>query len=82
MSEIIHACHGEQAIRTYNTSSIHQYIYRLFLLEYAFQSRLNWIGITQINIDNTNNNTKSIEDILKSLDDNIIDTNNKDNDDF
>ena len=34
---------------------------------------------TQINIDNTNN-TKSIEDILKSLDDNIIDTNNKDDD--
>ena len=34
---------------------------------------------TQINIDNTNN-TKSIEDILKSLDDNIIDTTNKDND--
>ena len=36
---------------------------------------------TQINIDNTNNNTKSIEDILKSLDDNnIIDTTDKDND--
>ena len=36
---------------------------------------------TQINIDNTNNNTKSIEDILKSLDnDNIIDPTNKDND--
>ena len=34
---------------------------------------------TQINIDNTNN-TKSIEDILKSLDDNIIDTTNKDDD--
>ena len=34
---------------------------------------------TQINIDNTSNN-KSIEDILKSLDDNIIDTTNKDND--
>ena len=33
---------------------------------------------TQINIDNTNN-SKSIEDILKSLDDNIIDT-DKDND--
>ena len=33
---------------------------------------------TQINIDNTSNN-KSIEDILKSLDDNIIDT-DKDND--
>ena len=32
---------------------------------------------TQINIDNNTNN-KSIEDILKSLDDNIIDTNNKD----
>ena len=35
---------------------------------------------TQINIDNTNNNTKSIEDILKSLDDNIIDPTNKDDD--
>ena len=36
---------------------------------------------TQINIDNTNNNTKSIEEILKSLDDNnIIDPTNKDND--
>ena len=38
---------------------------------------------TQINIDNTNNtNTnRSIEDILKALDDNIIDTNtDKDND--
>ena len=35
---------------------------------------------TQINIDNTNNNTKSIEEILKSLDDNIIDTTNKDDD--
>ena len=32
---------------------------------------------TQINIDNTNN-TKSIEDILKSLDDNIIDTDKDD----
>ena len=32
---------------------------------------------TQINIDNTNNN-KSIEDILKSLDDNIIDTDKDD----
>ena len=35
---------------------------------------------TQINIDNTNNNTKSIEEILKSLDDNIIDPTNKDDD--
>ena len=34
---------------------------------------------TQINIDNTNN-SKSIEEILKSLDDNIIDTTNKDDD--
>ena len=35
---------------------------------------------TQINIENNTNNNKSIEDILKSLDDNIIDTNNKDDD--
>ena len=35
---------------------------------------------TQINIDNTNNNNKNIEEILKSLDDNIIDTTNKDDD--
>ena len=36
---------------------------------------------TQINIENNNNtNNKSIEDILKALDDNIIDTNNKDDD--
>ena len=37
---------------------------------------------TQINIENNNANNKNIEDILKSLDDNIIDTTNKDNDDF
>ena len=35
---------------------------------------------TQINIDNSNNTNKSIEDILKSLDDNMIDTTNKDDD--
>ena len=36
---------------------------------------------TQINIDNSNNNNKNIEDILKALDnDNIIEPNNKDND--
>ena len=37
---------------------------------------------TQINVDNTNNNTnRSIEDILKALDDNnIIDTTDKDDD--
>ena len=35
---------------------------------------------TQINIDNMNNNNKNIEEILKSLDNNIIDTTNKDND--
>ena len=34
---------------------------------------------TQINIENNTNN-KSIEDILKSLDDNMIDTTNKDDD--
>ena len=37
---------------------------------------------TQINIDNTNNSNKSIEDILKALDDNIIDTNTNKDDDF
>ena len=35
---------------------------------------------TQINIDNNTNNKSSIEEILKSLDDNIIEPNNKDND--
>ena len=35
---------------------------------------------TQINIENNNTNNKNIEEILKSLDDNIIDTTNKDND--
>ena len=35
---------------------------------------------TQINIENNNTNNKSIEAILKSLDDNIIDPNNKDDD--
>ena len=35
---------------------------------------------TQINIENNTNNNKTIEEILKSLDDNIIDPNNKDND--
>ena len=35
---------------------------------------------TQINIENNNTNKSSIEEILKSLDDNIIDTNNKDDD--
>ena len=35
---------------------------------------------TRINIENNNTNNKSIEAILKSLDDNIIDPNNKDND--
>lgn len=37
----------------------------------------------QINIDNTNNgNNRNIEDILKSLDDNIIDTDTNKDDDF
>ena len=35
---------------------------------------------TQINIEHNTNNKSSIEEILKSLDDNIIDTNNKDDD--
>ena len=35
---------------------------------------------TQINIENNNTNNRNIEEILKSLDDNIIESNNKDND--
>lgn len=35
---------------------------------------------TQINIENNTNTNKSIEEILKSLDDNIIDPTNKDDD--
>ena len=35
---------------------------------------------TQINIENNNTNNKSIEEILKSLDNNIIEPNNKDDD--
>ena len=35
---------------------------------------------TQINIENNTNNKSSIEEILKSLDDNIIEPNNKDDD--
>ena len=35
---------------------------------------------TQINIENNTTNNKNIEDILKSLDDNIIDTTNNDDD--
>ena len=35
---------------------------------------------TQINIESNTNNKSSIEEILKSLDDNIIDTTNKDDD--
>ena len=37
---------------------------------------------TQINIENNNTNNKTIEDILKSLDDNIIDTTTNKDDDF
>ena len=35
---------------------------------------------TQINIENNNTNNKNIEEILKSLDNNIIEPNNKDDD--
>ena len=35
---------------------------------------------TQINIESNNTNNKNIEEILKSLDDNIIEPNNKDDD--
>ena len=59
-----------------------KFLINKFIADKPKQQSIRTQNNTQINIDNTNNNTKSIEDILKSLDDNIIDPNNKDNDDF
>ena len=56
-----------------------KFLINKFIPEAKCKQRITTQNNTQINIDNTNN-TKSIEEILKSLDDNIIDTNNKDND--
>ena len=57
-----------------------KFLINKFISDKPKQQSIRTQNNTQINIDNTNNNTKSIEDILKSLDDNIIDTTNKDND--
>ena len=59
-----------------------KFLINKFVPDRAKQQQIRNQTNTQINIDNTNNNNKNIEDILKSLDDNIIDTTNKDNDDF
>ena len=57
-----------------------KFLINKFIADKPKQQAIRTQNNTQINIDNTNNNTKSIEDILKSLDDNIIDTTNKDDD--
>ena len=56
-----------------------KFLINKFISDKPKQQQIRTQNNTQINIDNTNN-TKSIEDILKSLDDNIIDTTDKDND--
>ena len=57
-----------------------KFLINKFIPDKAKQQTIRNQNNTQINIDNTNNTNKSIEDILKSLDDNIIDTTNKDDD--
>ena len=57
-----------------------KFLINKFISDKPKQQSIRTQNNTQINIDNTNNNTKSIEDILKSLDDNIIDPTNKDDD--
>ena len=58
-----------------------KFIINKFIADKPKQQSIRTQNNTQINIDNSNNTNKSIEDILKSLDDdNIIETNNKDND--
>ena len=57
-----------------------KYLVNKFIPDSAKGKSIHTQNNTQINIDNSSNNNKSIEEILKSLDDNIIDINNKDND--
>ena len=57
-----------------------KYIVNKFIPDRKGQSIRNQTNM-QINVDNTNNgNNRNIEEILKSLDDNIIEPNNKDDD--
>ena len=57
-----------------------KFLINKFIADKPKQQSIRTQNNTQINIENNNTNTKSIEDILKSLDDNIIDTTDKDND--
>ena len=56
-----------------------KFLINKFISDKPKQQSIRTQNNTQINIENNTNN-KSIEDILKSLDDNIIDTTNKDDD--
>ena len=58
-----------------------KFLINKFIADKPKQQSIRTQNNTQINIEN-NTNTKSIEDILKSLDDNIIDTNTNKDDDF
>ena len=57
-----------------------KFLVNKFIPDSKCKQRITTQNNTQINIENNTNNNKTIEEILKSLDDNIIDTNNKDND--
>ena len=58
-----------------------KFLINKFIADKPKQQSIRTQNNTQINIDNSNNNNKNIEEILKSLDDdNIIDTTNKDDD--
>ena len=57
-----------------------KFLINKFISDKPKQQQIRTQNNTQINIENNNTNNKSIEDILKSLDDNIIDTTDKDDD--
>ena len=57
-----------------------KFLINKFIADKPKQQSIRTQNNTQINIENNNTNNKSIEEILKNLDDNIIDTTNKDDD--
>ena len=57
-----------------------KFLVNKFIPDSKCKQRIMTQNNTQINIENNTNNNKTIEEILKSLDDNIIDNNNKDDD--
>ena len=57
-----------------------KFLINKFISDKPKQQSIRTQNNTQINIENNNTNTKSIEEILKSLDNNIIEPNNKDDD--